>query len=340
MDIERFWHAVQTHDRAADGRFVFAVRTTGIYCRPSCPARRPLRRNVIFFSGPEQARAAGFRPCLRCRPDTDDSTIAGIRRFLDTHAGEPPPLATLAARAGLSAAYFRKRFTAEVGLSPAAYVQALRVGRLKTELRHASDVTTAVYAAGFSSSSRVYENVGEKLGMTPGQYRSGGKGVSIRYAFSPSPYGLLLLGATVRGVCFLQFGDSRADLLARLRQEFPAADLQPGAPGEWLSAALAALPSPDPALDLRATAFQARVWAYLRTIPFGSVQSYKQVAAGIGQPTATRAVARACAANPVALLIPCHRVVRTDGESGGYRWGEDRKRAILAAEKATYTSRR
>ncbi len=340
MDIERFWHAVLARDRAADGRFVFAVRTTGIYCRPSCPARRPLRRNVLFFSSPEPARAAGFRPCLRCAPDAEERTIAAIRRFLDAHAGDTPPLATLAARAGLSPGHFRKRFTAEIGISPAAYVQALRVGRLKAELRHAPDVTTAVYAAGFSSSSRVYENVGEKLGMTPGQYRSGGKGVSISYAFGPSPYGLLLLGATARGVCFLEFGDSREELFARLLAEFPAADLQPGAPGEWLVAALATPRNLAVPLDLRATAFQARVWAYLRTIPPGSVQSYRQVAEALGQPSAARAVARACAANSVALLIPCHRVVPATGGPGGYRWGEDRKRAILAAENATYTSRR
>jgi AraC family transcriptional regulator of adaptative response/methylated-DNA-[protein]-cysteine methyltransferase len=299
-----------------------------------------LRKNVVFFPDPRQAQSAGFRPCLRCRPEAPDLTIAGVRRFLDTHAGAPPPVSALAARAGLRPSQFRKRFTAEIGLSPAAYLQALRLDRFKQELRRAPDVTTAVYDSGFSSAGRAFEASAEKLGMSPGQYRRGGAGVSIRYAFGESPFGVLLLGATARGVCFLQFGSSEPELLSRLRAEFPAAVLEPGAPGDWLVDALASPGNLDLPLDLRATAFQARVWAYLRTIPPGSVQSYRHVAEAIGQPSAARAVARACAANAVALLIPCHRVVPSTGGPGGYRWGEDRKRAILAAENATYTSRR
>lgn len=331
-------------DRSFDGRFFFGVVTTGVYCRPSCPSRHPLRKNIRFFGVSAEAEQAGLRPCLRCKPLADPAAqIAGLCRYLEEHCDEHPTLATLAARAGLSRFHLQRTFKAAVGVTPKQYLEAHRVGKLKKELRQAKDVTTAVYEAGFGSSSRVYERADSRLGMTPMQYRKGGGGVIITHAAIESPLGLAMMGATDRGICFVQFGESREQLLDELRREYPAATLESAAEPpasefrEWMDALSAHLAGAPPAtnlpLDIQATAFQMRVWEYLRSIPSGKVRSYAEVAQGIGRPSAVRAVARACASNRVAVVIPCHRVVRGTGELGGYRWGVERKRALLDRER-------
>ena len=338
------WNAIMDRDRTFDGRFFFGVVTTGVFCRPSCPSRHPMRQNVRFFRDAAEAEQAGLRPCRRCRPLSDpQEAIKDLCRYLEDHCDERPDLASLAARAGLSRFHLQRTFKAAVGVTPKQYLEAHRLGKLKRELRQAKDVTTAVYEAGFGSASRVYERSDSRLGMTPNQYRRGGGGVTIRYAAIESPLGLAMMGATDRGVCFVQFGESQEELIDALRAEYPAATLEPAgnpAPAsfqQWLegvSAILAgAQPGSDLPLDIQATAFQMRVWDYLRTIPSGKVQSYSEVAARIGQPTAVRAVARACATNRVAVVIPCHRVVSAGGESGGYRWGVERKQALLDRER-------
>ena len=332
-------------DRSFDGRFFFGVVTTGIYCRPSCPSRHPVRRNVRFYRTPAEAEQAGLRPCLRCRPLADPAApIQELCRYIEQHCDEHLDLATLAARAGLSRFHLQRTFKAAVGLTPKQYLEAHRMGKLKKELRAARDVTEAVYEAGFGSSSRVYERADTHLGMTPRQYRRGGAGVTITYANMNSPVGRLMMGATDRGLCFVQFGDDQAELLDALRREYPAAALEPmGQPapesfGQWMRALSAHLAGTSPRLDLpldiRATAFQMRVWNYLRSIPYGQVKSYAEVASGIGKPSAVRAVAGACAANRVAIVIPCHRVIRGTGEPGGYRWGLARKQALIERERA------
>ena len=330
-------------DRSFDGRFFFGVVTTGVYCRPSCPSRHPLRTNVRFFQAPAEAEQAGLRPCKRCRPLSDPAAaIADLCRYIERHCEDRLDLAALAARAGLSRFHLQRTFKAAVGVTPKQYLEAHRLGRLKKELRQAKDVTSAVYEAGFGSSSRVYERADSRLGMTPKQYRQGGGGVTVTHALLQSPVGLAMMGATDRGICFVQFGDTKEQLLDALRREYPAARLEAAAdPGssefrKWMDALSAHLVDGRPVLelplDIQATAFQMRVWDYLRSIPPGKVQSYGEVAAGIGQPTAVRAVARACATNRVALLIPCHRVIRGSGELGGYRWGLERKQALIDRE--------
>jgi len=340
------WNALLARDRSFDGRFFFGVVTTGVYCRPSCPSRHPLRRNVRFFELPSDAEQAGLRPCLRCRPLSNPAApMEDLCRYIEQHCDERLDLATLAARAGLSRFHLQRTFKAAVGVTPKHYLEAHRMTKLKKELRQSKDVTAAVYEAGFGSSSRVYERADTRLGMTPKQYRQGGRGVTITYAPIASPLGLAMMGATGRGICFVQFGESREQLLEALRREYPAATLEtagdpaPDAFRLWteaLSAHLAgASGAPDLPLDIQATAFQMRVWDYLRTIPYGQVRSYGEVAAGIGQPSAVRAVARACAANRVAVAIPCHRVIRGSGDLGGYRWGVERKQALLDRERSS-----
>jgi AraC family transcriptional regulator of adaptative response/methylated-DNA-[protein]-cysteine methyltransferase len=348
LDEDECWRAVETRDASRDGRFVFGVTTTGVYCRPSCPARPALRRNVRFYESPAAAERDGLRPCLRCRPlavegDPHGERIRAACRYIERHSDSPLSLAGLARQAGLSQFHFQRVFRAAVGLTPRQYLEAARLGRFKRTLRRASgDVTEAVYEAGYGSSSRVYERADTRLGMTPRQYQRGGRDVAITYATIDSPLGLLMMGATDRGLCFLQFGDTREGLLDLLRREYPAASIEemPSRSADfaaWAEAIERHLAGRQPRLDLpldiRATAFRMRVWRYLQSIPYGEVRSYGDVAAAIGQPTAARAVARACAANTVALAIPCHRVIRGSGEPGGYRWGLERKRALLAAEK-------
>jgi len=358
LNWEQCWKAVEKRDRREDGRFFFGVVTTGVYCRPSCPSRRALRRNVRFYETSEAAERDGLRPCLRCHPletagGVEARLIGELCRVIEEHAGSGEggrlDLAQLARRAGISRFHLQRRFKAVVGVTPREYGEACRMKRLKNELRQAQDVTEAVYAAGFGSSSRVYERADTRLGMTPNQYRRGGEGMEISYASAETPAGLMMLGATDRGLCFLQFGESEEALAEALRGEYPAARVAPmnetrGAEfREWMEQLRQHLEGQRPRLDLplgiRATAFQARVWNYLQGIPYGEVRSYAEVAAGIGKPTAARAVARACASNIVALVIPCHRVIRGSGEPGGYRWGLERKNVLLGRERANAARR-
>jgi AraC family transcriptional regulator of adaptative response/methylated-DNA-[protein]-cysteine methyltransferase len=345
------WNAVAARDASKDGDFVYGVLTTGVYCRPSCPARKPLRKNVRFFATPAAAERAGLRPCRRCRPDETrpsravDPRIRMACDLIARHAESPLTLKALADAVGMSPFHFQRRFKASIGLTPKEFHEAERVRALKSGLKSARSVTDAIYDAGFGSSSRVYERVDTRLGMTPMQYRDGGRGVAISHATAATPLGALMIGATDRGICFIQFGDSEEALLGELAAEYPNAtrarmrEAQAAtfavwmrALGDYLDGAATSLDLP---LDVRGTAFQMRVWRYLQTIPRGHVESYAEVARGIGRPTAARAVAQACASNPVALAIPCHRVIRGNGELGGYRWGVARKRTLLDAERAT-----
>jgi AraC family transcriptional regulator of adaptative response/methylated-DNA-[protein]-cysteine methyltransferase len=338
--------ARERRDRSFDGKFYIGVVTTGIYCKPSCPSRMALAKNVRFYETPDDAERDGLRPCLRCRPREEAAPMAKMRelcRFIEKHAEERLDLAALAARAGLSRFHLQRSFKAAVGVTPKEYAEACRMRRLKESLRTSRDVTEAVYEAGFGSSSQVYERAATRLGMTPKQYREGARDVGITYAAAKTSLGTMMIGATDRGICFLQFGESEEELTAALRKEYPRAELQAmGAPaGEflrWIQTIEERLNGTPVArelpLDIRATAFQMRVWNYLLSIPAGEVQSYGEVAKAIGEPSAVRAVARACAANRVALLIPCHRVIRGTGEMGGYRWGLARKRALLDAERS------
>ncbi|HET8882804.1 MAG TPA: bifunctional DNA-binding transcriptional regulator/O6-methylguanine-DNA methyltransferase Ada [Solimonas sp.] len=351
---EQRWQAVQTRDAAQDGRFWYGVLTTGVYCRPSCASKRPLRRNVRFYRDVEAAERDGLRPCKRCRPRdaaTNDEAqrIAAVCRHIEAHADEKLPLAALARRAQLSPFHFQRRFKAIVGVSPKEYADACRLKTLRRELRAAPTVSDAIYGAGYGSGSRVYEKIDTRLGMTPAEYRAGGQGVAISYASGMTPLGMILIGATDRGICFLQFGDDEPDLIAALRSEYPAARIdamartQAAQFRDWmhrLGEHLAGRrPQPDLPVHTRGTAFQLEVWKYLQTIPYGEVRSYAEVAAAIGKPAAVRAVARACASNRVALLVPCHRVIRGDGALSGYRWGLERKRVLIDRERASRASR-
>src|SRR5271170_3319164 len=342
-DYQR-WNAVVARDSGHDGKFVFAVSTTGVYCRPSCAARRPRRDNVTFFSRPEQAEKAGFRACLRCRPrsvsgNPQSDLAKEICRYIEQHLDEPITLERLGKAFRQSPFHLQRRFKAALGITPRAYADSCRLRLLKRNLQAGDSVTRAMYDAGYGSSSRLYEKTASQLGMTPDKYRRGAIAATIRYACADSPLGRMLIAATDRGVCAIQFAHSDGELLEGLKREFPFAARKPDDGGlqAWAAALLAkmaghelnaALP-----LDIRATAFQRRVWTYLQSIPFGATRSYGQVAKAIGQPTASRAVARACATNPVAVAIPCHRVVREDGTESGYRWGLERKKTLLELER-------
>jgi len=341
MQSETQWRQVMERDARQDGRFVFAVRTTGIYCRPSCPSRRPRRDSVEFFADPKQAERAGYRACLRCKPteiSAQAQAVTRARQLLDEAEGVLT-LAELGKRVGVSPFHLQRLFKRATGLSPREYQSARRMRQVKHGLRKGDDVTTALYDAGFGSPSRLYEKAHQQLGMTPGAYRRGGAGMTIQYAIVPSPLGRLLVAATARGLCAVRFGESALELERELREEFSAAEthrddaaLQP-----YLQALLASLRGEnvtvDLPLDVRATAFQKKVWDALREIPSGETRSYSEVARAIGDPKAVRAVATACASNPVALAVPCHRVVRSDGELAGYRWGIDRKKKLLHQEQ-------
>src|SRR4051794_13945737 len=341
---ERKWSAVLLRDSSCDGQFVFAVSSTGIYCRPSCAARRPRRENVQFFPAPDAAERAGYRACLRCRPkalsgNAESDVIRAICRFIEQHLDEPLTLTRLGKEFGQSPFHLQRRFKAAIGVSPRAYADSCRLRMLKRNLQAGDSVTRAMYDAGYGSSSRLYERTASQLGMTPDKYRRGAIAATIRYVCAESPLGRMLIAATEKGICCIQFGKSDGELLEGLKREFPFAVRKQDEGGlrSWMSALLkhmqgknldAALP-----LDIRATAFQRQVWTYLQSIPFGETKSYSEVAKAIGQPRACRAVARACASNPVAVEIPCHRVVREDGTMGGYRWGLARKKALLQMEK-------
>jgi AraC family transcriptional regulator of adaptative response/methylated-DNA-[protein]-cysteine methyltransferase len=362
------WRAVATRDRRADGAFVYAVRSTGIYCRPSCPSRKPRRGQVIFFSLPEAAEQQGFRPCRRCRPSTvrqRDPGVEAVARVcreidartladsFDAGADTRVTLAALSRAAGLSSHQLQRAFRRAMGITPRQYADAQRMRRLKSRLKKGDNVTTALYEAGYGSSSRLYERAPLHLGMTPSTYGRGGAGMRIRYAIVKSPLGRLLVGATERGISALYLGESGAGLRAALRREYPHAELQhddnggahsTGNLGRWVARILAHLRGQEPHLDLptdvQATAFQRRVWEELRRIPYGATKTYSEIAHAIGRPAAVRAVARACATNPVSVVVPCHRVVREDGELAGYRWGIDRKRALLEKEAAAKKNER
>lgn len=349
MDEQRCWAAVTARDAGQDGRFWYGVLTTGVYCRPSCASRLPLRKNVRFYATTAQAEAAGLRPCKRCRPldtgaDRNVAKMQALCRYIEAHAQEPLSLEALGRRVHLSPFHLQRQFKIAIGVTPKQYVEACRLRALRKGLRAGDAVTRAIHDAGYGSASRVYERVSTRLGMTPRQYRAGGAGVAISHASAQTSLGLLMIGATDRGLCFVQFGDSGQELLEMLRAEYPGAQLAPmnaerrsefdawmQVLGEYLQSGGAA---PDLPLDLRGTAFQMKVWSYLQKIPTGEVKSYAEVAQAIGAPKAVRAVASACAANRVALLVPCHRVIRGDGGLGGYKWGLERKRTLIDRERA------
>lgn len=342
MTDDEAWRAVLGRDRAADGRFVFGVTSTGVFCRPSCPARRPRREHARFFADAGTAERAGLRACLRCRPRDaarEQELVADACRRI-AEADTPPPLALLAREAGLSPARFQSLFRAATGLSPRAYAAAHRAARARTVLSHgAARVTAAIGDAGFASPARFYAAAPAIFGMHPTQYRAGGAGAGpIRFALGPTTLGHLLVAASARGVCRIALGDDPGALLRDLQHHFKAAELAGGdAAFERLVAQVAALVEHparphDLPLDLRGTAFQLRVWEALRHIPPGTTTTYAALAKGLGTAGATRAVGRACGANPVALAIPCHRVVRADGALSGYAWGIERKAALLDRE--------
>jgi len=340
------WKALAARDQAADGTFVYAVTSTGVYCRPSCPSRRPRADRVKFFDTTHEARQAGFRACKRCRPDTVGLAQPGVdavRRvsaYLVTHADETITLAHLARVASMSPHHLQRRFKALVGLSPREYQAAVRADRLRTILRDGRDVTSAIYEAGYGSPSRVYESAPTGKGMTPSNYRRHGAGMRIGYSIVPSAIGRVLVAATEHGVCAVKIGDSDASLIRDLRKEYSAADIAANdAPrAEWVEAIADQLrgegSSLDLPIDVQATAFQWKVWRALQQIPAGETRAYAEVARRIGKPRAVRAVANACANNPVCLVVPCHRVVPSGGGTGQYRWGAERKAALLQMEKA------
>ncbi len=332
---DRLWRALQARDPSADG--VYAVRSTGIYCRFGCPSRPPRRENALHFDGPGSAVAAGYRACRRCGTDPSGHTVLGMCRYIESQAGRIPSLAELAERFDLSPSHLQRVFKARVGVSPRAYADALRVDALRGRLRNGEPVLQAMIETGYGSASRLYESAGRTLGMTPRAYRDKAAGEAITYATVRCPLGgALLVAATARGVCAVRMGARTRDLVAELRDEFAAATLRPGDDTftEPLVAFLRGLgPLPELPLDVRATAFQRRVWEAIRAVPHGETATYSDIAQAIGAPRSVRAVARACGQNPVALVIPCHRVVPKTGGGGGYRWGMERKRQLLALER-------
>ncbi len=338
------WSAVLKHDRRFDGTFVYAVSSTNVYCRPSCPSRRPARQNVKFFISSQQAEAAGFRACLRCQPQSaygsrTERLVEQVRRYLDEQADEPATLKHLATLVQMSPFHLQRAFSRVVGLSPKAYQDAKRMERFTNSLKRGDTVTNATYEAGFGSSSRVSERASQHLGMTPSAFRSGGAGVTLRYATAPTAAGRMLIAVTERGLVSVSLGDSEASLAAQLKREYPNAVLRRDPEGlkQQLHVLLQCLNgqavTEQLPLDVNATTFQRKVWRVLQQIPRGSTRTYWEIAQAVGQPTASRAVARACATNPVALAIPCHRVVREDGSPASYRWGLQRKKRLLALER-------
>jgi AraC family transcriptional regulator of adaptative response/methylated-DNA-[protein]-cysteine methyltransferase len=345
---EARWQAVLGREAALDGAFVYAVRSTGIYCRPSCPSKRPRRAQVAFYEVPQAAEADGFRACKRCKPEqapSSDATLQAVRTtcdLIDAETERTPTLEELAAEVGLSASHLQRRFKRIMGVSPREYADARRMVRFRDAVKAGDDVTGALYEAGYGSSSRLYERAGSHLGMTPATYAKGGKGAEIRYALADCVYGRILVAATSAGICFLAFGSDDGRLADELGQEFPAAasiERDDAGLGRWLDAVLDYLndgtPHPELPLDVRATAFQRRVWQALTEIPYGETRTYSEIAAMLGAGKAQRAVGRACATNPVSLLIPCHRAIREDGGLGGYRWGLATKQGLLAHERET-----
>jgi AraC family transcriptional regulator of adaptative response/methylated-DNA-[protein]-cysteine methyltransferase len=345
LDLDGCWRAVEDRDAGAAGSFFYGVRTTGVYCRPGCASRRPLRTNTVFFETTAAAEADGFRPCKRCRPADDSAAsrhVAAVERAcaLLRDSETMPSLAQLADAAAISRFHFHRVFKQITGTTPRDYARTHRLGQFGRRLEAGQPVTEAIYASGFGSSSRAYEAAPAGLGMTPGARRRGGSGETIRFVTVETPLGWALVAATVRGICMTALGDDRDQLATVLRQRFPAAKLtaEDASLKQWADRIVRFITAPernlDLPLDIRGTAFQARVWRALQKIPLGKTATYAEIAAALDQPKAVRAVAQACAANKLALLVPCHRVIRSDGGLGGYRWGPERKRALLDRELA------
>ncbi len=341
---QQAWEAVLRRDRGRDGTFVYAVRSTGIFCRPSCPSRRPRRQNVLFYATPADAERAGFRPCRRCRPMSaaGTGTERAVRRalaYIEAHPDERITLEQLGREVGVSPFHLQRTFRERVGVTPRAYQAARRVERLKGRLRAGDTVGRAGFEAGFGSARGAHAHTSAALGMTPGRYRRGGHGLAIRFGIVDSTLGRVLIAGTATGVCAVLLGDDDAGLEAQLRSEFPRADLARAdeAIREWATPVVARVEGVRPGLalplELHGTAFQLAVWNALQRIPPGETRTYAQVAAAVGHPGAARAVARACASNRTAVVVPCHRVVPAAGGVGGYRWGEERKRELLRREK-------
>ncbi len=345
MTDDQRWRAVLARDPRADGLFVYAVRSTGVFCRPVCASRRPGRRQVTFYAFAEAAARAGYRPCRRCRPEAAASIDPGLEkvrrsvRIIDEESEGIPTLAALSARVGGSPHHLQRTFKRVMGISPRQYGEARRLERLKSNLKAGEPVASALYGAGYGSSSRLYEKAPGQLGMTPASYAKGGRGARIAFAVVGSPLGRLLGAATDVGVCAVSLGDSDSTLEEKLRADYPAAEVRrdDGALARHAAAILEHLEGGkrrlDLPLDVRATAFQWQVWERLRAIPPGHTQTYGEIAADLGRPKAARAVGRACATNPLSLVVPCHRAVGSGGALTGYRWGVERKKALLARER-------
>ena len=345
LNFEECWAAVENRDARADGNFFYGVRTTGVYCRPGCASRRPLRANIAFFETTAAAEAAGFRACKRCRPADDSAAsrhVAAIEKAcaLLRTSESVPSLGELADAACVSRFHFHRVFKQITGVTPRDYARSHRLHRLGEKLDSGQPIAASIYASGFGSSSRAYEAAPAGLGMTPGARRRKGSGETIRFVTVSTPLGWALVAATARGICMTALSDDRDSLAVALQQRFPRAELiaEDAQLKGWADRIVRFITAPDQNLDLpldiRGTAFQARVWRALQKIPLGKTASYTEIAATLGQPKAVRAVAQACAANKLALIVPCHRVIRSDGELGGYRWGLERKRALLARERA------
>ncbi len=344
------WESVLHRDASADDRLLYGVTTTGVYCRPSCPSRRPKRDNVAFFSSAEAAERAGFRACQRCRPNrakSPNTSVQRARNYIDSHIAdlgeERITLVLLGEESGMSPTHLQRKFKEMFGLTPAQYIRARKSERLKHELKRGETVSRATFGAGYGSSSRVYEAADASLGMTPATYRRGGKGMHIEYVIVKTSLGLLMVGATERGVCAVMLGEDSAFLESSLTKEYPAATFaRSGASstrlGGWVAEIVLGIEGErtrtNVPIDVQASAFQWKVWRELQKIPFGETRTYSEVAGAIGTPQAVRAVASACARNPVAIIVPCHRVVRRSGELAGYRWGIERKRNLIDKERS------
>jgi AraC family transcriptional regulator of adaptative response/methylated-DNA-[protein]-cysteine methyltransferase len=337
------WQAVVERDGASDGKFVFAVSSTGVYCRPSCPARRPRRDNVTFFRRPQDAEGAGFRECLRCRPkavngNPRQAMVKSVCRYIEQHLDEPVTLAQLGTEFRQSPFHLQRTFKSVLGITPKQYADSCRMRGFRQNLKAGHSVTRAMHEAGYSSTSRLYSRTTSELGMEPGKYRRGSIAAPVRYTCADSPLGRILIAATDKGICSIQFANSDEELEQGLKQEFPYAvrrrddDSLSGVVQNVMRHMRGLETAESIPMDIQATAFQRRVWSYLQSIGFGETRSYTDVAKAIRRPPAVRAVARACAANPVAIAIPCHRVLRSNGDLGGYRWGLDRKKALLEME--------
>jgi AraC family transcriptional regulator, regulatory protein of adaptative response / methylated-DNA-[protein]-cysteine methyltransferase len=338
---EQFWQAVLQRDRRADGSFVFAVRSTHIYCRPSCPARRPLRQNALFFKSPQEAENRGFRACRRCRPKevaSASTLVSKAAELLANSSEENVRLESIAVQIHSSPEKLRRAFRAMTGLSPREFSEAARMKQFKKLLREGQSISEALYACGFGSPSRIYEKTNSHLGMTPAEYKKGAPGMNMEYSITKTTLGHVLVAATERGISAIYLGENDKRLVSELRAEYPKAELKQNSEshGDWMKEICkridGATPSVELPLDVQATAFQRRVWNELQKIPLGTTRTYTQVAHALGKPKSVRAVARACATNPVSIVVPCHRVIRADGQLAGYRWGLKRKQELLERE--------